>query len=170
MQTAWSKLRRRKAWTDNVDAWMAVRETTGGADGQGVHAHLHLVVDADYWEWSEISELWSDVTGGESNVVDIRAVREGWEYELLKYPFKTAKLPDSRIVEFALGSSGQRTVSLGGAWYKRASSEDLDESGDSEYEFLTFGALLTRVSEGDADAVTALETISRKGFYWRESG
>ena len=132
LQESFEKFRHSKAFKDHLRdpigkarGWLAFREVTGGNQGS-FHVHMHLILDCDYWDWRDIREAWFRATGT-SWRIDIREAKENWGEELIKYPFKTAKVPTDRIAEVAKGIYRARLVSAGGAWYGRMSDEDLDE-------------------------------------------
>lgn len=109
---SFTKLRKTREWKSKVRGGVAVREFTYNSEGWW-HAHIHLVVDADYWLQADLSAVWLKVTG-DSFVVDIRKVRVGWERELLKYMTKTCDLQPEKIVEIALALRSVRGISTFG--------------------------------------------------------
>ena len=165
LNSAFNRLRRRVAWKDHVRSYFAARETTGGSKGEAFHTHMHILLDADYWDHAEISELWSQVTGGESSVVHICALDSIGE--AIKYPLKSVDIPDHMLVQFALETRGRRFVSAGGEWKTMLSDQSLDDDTDStEFEVLTDEELFGRVRGGrDPYMAAALFAVLKQEQY-----
>ena len=125
-------LRRRPEWKARVRCGAAVCEVTRNAKTGQWHAHLHLVVDGEYFPQSMLSDLWLDVTG-DSSVVDIRAVHA--RTDVIKYLSSyiakgngVHEWPPTAVCEYAEGMHGRRLLITFGM--RRRPSEEVGEHGE----------------------------------------
>ncbi len=72
---SFSKLRRRRFWTDRVVGGAGFLEVTRGKSGHHWHPHLHVVVEGQYIAKEQLVQTWLEITG-DSYVVDIKLVRD----------------------------------------------------------------------------------------------
>jgi len=160
LNKSFTNFRRCCSWKKKVRSYVAARELTFNRKRGTWHGHLHLVMDADWWDQAEIANEWEKVTG-DSRVVDIRVARAGTERELLKYLVKAADLPAAQLRECAHSLRGVRGVSTGGAWYGKVRPEDLErEPGeDPEDEIWTFPELADHLVAGDPVARFGIEGV-----------
>jgi len=160
LNKSFTKFRQRCSWKKKVRSYVAARELTFNRKRGTWHGHLHLVMDADWWDQAEIAKEWEKVTG-DSRIVDIRAAHAGTERELLKYMVKAADLPPAQLRECADSLRGVREVSAGGAWYGKVRPEDLErEPGeDSETEIWTFPELFDLLPARDLLALKVRRAV-----------
>jgi hypothetical protein len=120
LRTAFTRLRGRTLWKDNVLGGCYGIEVTN--DGNGWHVHLHIFYDGKYIDHESLSHVWSEVTGDNSFIVDIREVKDyrGAIRELAKYPFKPADVDKWSEVdrkEFGKFMYNRRLFEKFGSWY-----------------------------------------------------
>jgi hypothetical protein len=97
------KLRRTKDWQH------AIRGAVAGFEcvyhpGQGWHFHAHILASRmAWWDQADIAASWQRVSGGEGQIVDIRAVKDlqSGVAETLKYVMKPANLWEWGSVQVA---------------------------------------------------------------------
>lgn len=135
------KLSRTQAWAHHVRGAFAGFEETWS--GGGFHPHFHLLSVGRYWQsncqggWSRgdcvrgpnqcLRCAWVQCGGGP--VVDIRKADPRAVMEVTKYPLKTTKLPDGKLVEWRLAMIRKRTCRTYGAWYgiqQRGKGDDVE--------------------------------------------
>jgi len=94
---------------DELSLWdlvshLWVREWTPGSDGLG-HPHLHVWIFSPYIDHELVKGLWAQALGdvlerselGFDPIVDVRAVRDGVEYELVKYLTKEWEIDEAGV-------------------------------------------------------------------------
>jgi len=98
---------------------------------KNLNLHFHSVILSKYIPQKELSDLWSDVTGGRGKIVDIRNITglKGVK-EVLKYASKLDNLSNGQkeIIELAL--KGSRRIIIKGLFYKLTKGLLKDENED----------------------------------------
>ena len=153
LSKALRKLMQRSVFKKHVRGYLWSREITYG-EANGFHPHIHMIIEADYWEQQEIYEVWREcvvaVGGGVvgKTGVDIRALEslDSAINEVLGYAFKAADLlsmPEDKLLELSRATKSSRQFSASKKWSKRAkelSSEREDrvreERKKSDVDFL----------------------------------
>lgn len=95
-------------------------------EGNGWHLHAHLLLDVDWLEMPDISQIWAGLIGQEFGIVKIKDVR-GTEFvqEVAKYVAKgseLAKWPGEQLLEFINAIRGVRFFATFGE-LRKASKE-----------------------------------------------
>jgi len=124
-------------------------ETKLGKGSGRWHSHFHMVLFTRYpvplietgehaGEFQntvnqEISDLWRELTGGESYIV--KGVQfDGNTKELVKYMSKSPdRLPDEKLLELATWSKGKRFLSTSGKCYNNPVMREAMTDGEEEY-------------------------------------
>jgi hypothetical protein len=130
---AWFRsFRKRPEFKRHVRGGIAFLEVTRHHETGLFHPHLHVLTDGSYWAQTEISRVWSGVTGG-SCIVDIRAVRSrktAAEY-VAKYAAKPPNMrawPDDAIADYAAALHRRRALLTFGTMH------NIPTDGDDEIE------------------------------------
>lgn len=163
---AFRKLRRLDGWKRRVRGGAWSIEVTWSERTESWHAHLHVIVDGEFFPQRVLSEMWRDVTG-DSYIVDVRAISS--RARAAKYvatyvakPAGLAQWPGSRIREFATATVSRRLYGTFGS-VKNAAQDD-DSLGESKQPVRLLCSL-ARVNSfaraGDAEARQARELILR---------
>lgn len=132
MKEVFKKLRRRPFFKKNVAGGTGRIENTFSTESRfHPHGHYFLLMN-DYIEQEVLSDALSDITGGESMVIDIRQVNNVLHglLEVLKYPFKCADIleMDAEDVRQILRSKGTRLgISFGVLYGTQVEEEELSE-------------------------------------------
>ena len=87
-------------------------EITYNAETDTWHAHRHLIVSMPYMPQIILSELWNIATGGEGNIVDIRAITdiESGVTEAIKYTTKMWDIPEAKQDELLSALHGKKRI------------------------------------------------------------
>jgi len=112
LQDAFRRLRLRAFWRKNVTGGIWFLQVKRGKDSGCWHPHLHILLDGNYMEQSEISRLWELVTYG-SPVIDIRKIHnaEAAAMYVSRYVARPALLSDMNMedrIEVILALHGKR--------------------------------------------------------------
>lgn len=70
---AFQAFRRLREWKRHVTRGVYALQVTRSQSGSAWHAHLHVLIEGNYWGQARISDRWRELTG-DSPVVDIRAI------------------------------------------------------------------------------------------------
>jgi len=112
--SAFRTLRSDQRWRSRVVAGVWVLEVTRGSRGDGWHAHVHAIIDGEYYRQQELSIDWGKASKG-STIVDIRRVdsRKQAARYVAKYVGKGADVAAwsaAEICDFARGIFRRRTL------------------------------------------------------------
>lgn len=93
LQDSFRTLRQRAYWKKNVRGGMWYLELKRGQNSEQWHPHLHILLDGNYMEQGELSELWEQVTYGSPIlwIVEVSDQERAAEY-VSKYSSKPARL------------------------------------------------------------------------------
>ncbi len=141
-----AKFKRSKDWKAHIKGYFGAFEYTFNPKTNDFHIHLHLIVlRGKFWNQSDISDVWRDVTG-DSFIVDIREIKNTHKgvKEVCKYPMKPANLmamPDEKFLEVVKMKKGTRMFVSGGCFYNVKLDDDdaADENVFSQFAELTEG-------------------------------
>ena len=95
------RFRNRKAWGEHVNGGLVSQEVTY-TERNGYHPHLHIVMDAGYWNQFEISRIWNEVTRGDGRIINIKEIHGDRVDEFCKYVAKASQYSDQWRVTVAL--------------------------------------------------------------------
>jgi hypothetical protein len=124
-------LRDDRRWRSRVVAGVWTLEVTRGKHGDGWHAHIHAIIDGEYYRQQELSIDWGKASKG-STIVDIRRVdskRAAARY-VAKYIGKGADVAAwsaREICDFARGIFRRRTLGTFGKLFGDVQREVSDE-------------------------------------------
>lgn len=115
------RLRQTRWWRDRVRGGAAFCELAYNTDRAQWHPHLHLLIDSDWLDQSQLSGAWHHVTG-DSFVVDVRLVRQS--VHAVRYVTKYASKPLPNkihnrplVLDQAVGALvGRRLILTFGTW------------------------------------------------------
>lgn len=165
------QFRRTRSFREHVLGGLATLEVTYNDRTGNWHAHIHAVIDGEFWDQAGISDTWLSATG-DSKVVDIRAVHDRSEIAryLAKYVAKAADVeywPDAAIREYAIAMSGRRLLLTFGKSHAR----QLDIAPESEKrharEILCQPDFIIRYAvEGNQYAIRAILYARLLGPQW----
>jgi hypothetical protein len=146
MKKCFAQFKRKKAFKEHIKGYFGGFENPYKTRQKGFNVHLHLLVlRGKFWNQSDISDAWREVTG-DSFVVDIREadVYKGVR-ELCKYVVKPADLltmPDEQFREVVEMKKGTRMFISGGCFYNvKLDDDDADDANNvfSQYADLKVG-------------------------------
>ncbi len=143
-----AQFKRTKAFKKHIKGYFGGFDYTFNPKTNDFHVHLHLIVlRGSFWEQSQISDAWREVTG-DSFIVDIREVKNIHKgvKELCKYvvkPVDLLKMPDEKFKEVVEMKKGTRMFISGGCFYNV--KLDADGEPDDDFGFNQFSDL----KEGD---------------------
>jgi hypothetical protein len=102
LQRSFSVLRTRAFWKRNVTGGIWFLQVKRGKNSGLWHPHLHILLDGNYLEQGELSELWDQVTFG-SPVIDIRRINDvaAAASYVSRYTARPAKLSEMPIDDCA---------------------------------------------------------------------
>lgn len=159
------KVRSRPEWKQRVTAGVWVIEVTYNVKTQRWHAHLHLIVNGEYFAQKLLSKLWLAATG-DSCICDIRAIHDKrrvarYIADYVAKPFEMAAWPADAICEFAYAMAGVRMVHTFG----KVHGADLGTATPPEEKkpttFAIHAVVLRRLAaSGNAKAKFALTTLA----------
>lgn len=162
LHTAFTKLRTRPIWKDNVLGGCAILEIKWSDVNEAWNVHLHCLVHGKYILQSTLSAIWSAVTG-DSFVVDIRLITSSVHIAtyIAKYvskPFDNTYVNrPARLDEAIMAMHGRRLCMTFGTWRGIRLTET---PSDGEWESLgSFDTLAYLASTGDASALKAIRYI-----------
>lgn len=139
---AWSRLRKSSEWREHVDGgWRSIEVTWNRKTG-AVHAHIHAVIDVEWWAQVELLASWRtaiDVDDDKSGGARIERLRAGIK-EAVKYTAKPGDVmhwPSSRLDELLRWMRGRRLLQTFGHLYgtklrETETETDGAEEGDKE--------------------------------------
>lgn len=110
---AFKKLRKTKSWNYHVNGGAFVIEVTGGAGNW--HVHLHVVIEARYYNWTDILKLWKKVSTGQGVWINDLSKQRITGY-LTKYLSKSAVSIDDRD-DLNAALKGTRLFQPFGSWF-----------------------------------------------------
>ena len=112
------RLRRCQAWKDHVIGGLVSLEVTY-TEKKGYHPHLHIVMDAGYWNQFELSRAWNEATRGDGRIINIKEIRGDRVDEFCKYVAKASDYSDQWRVTVALFKAikGRRLFYGFGDWH-----------------------------------------------------
>ncbi len=146
MKKCFTQFKRQKAFKEHIKGYFGGFENPYKTREKGFNVHLHLLVlRGKFWNQSDISDAWREVTG-DSFVVDIREVKDVYKgvRELCKYVVKPVDLltmPDEQFREVVEMKKGTRMFISGGCFYNVKLEDDADDADNvfSQYADLKVG-------------------------------
>jgi hypothetical protein len=146
LKKSFANFKRKKVWKAHIKGYFGAFEYTFNPKTNDFHVHLHLIVlRGKFWNQSDISDAWRDVTG-DSFIVDIREIKNTHKgvKEVCKYPMKPADLmtmPDEKFLEVVRMKKGTRMFVSGGCFYNVKLDDDdaADDNVFSQFAELTEG-------------------------------
>lgn len=118
---AFRRLRSQSLWRERVRGGAAFCELTLNDQSQLWHLHLHVLLDADFIPQPYLKSAWLAATG-DSDVVDIRLVRNWETVATYLSQYATKALPDNvlrtspKLDELVLALRGRKLVYTFGTW------------------------------------------------------
>jgi hypothetical protein len=146
LKKAFTQFKRKKVFKERIKGYFGGFEYTFNPKTNDFHVHLHLIIlRGKFWNQSDISDAWRDVTG-DSFIVDIREIKDAGKgvKEVCKYVVKSndlMKMPDDKFLEVVKMKKGTRLFISGGCFYnvKPEHADDADDSVFSQFEELEAG-------------------------------
>jgi hypothetical protein len=146
IKKCFTQFKRNKPFKKHIKGYFGAFEYTFNPKTNDFHVHLHLIVlRGKFWNQSDISDAWRDVTG-DSFVVDIREIKNTHKgvKEVCKYPMKPVdlmKMPDEKFREVVEMKKGTRMFISGGCFYNVKLDDDADDADNvfSQYADLKVG-------------------------------
>jgi len=128
------EFRRTQEWKRHVRGGIATVEVTRNETTGSWHAHLHVLIDGEFWHQRDIANAWERCTG-DSRIVDIRAVRSRVKSAryLAKYASKPPKIshwPPAVIREYAAAIHRRRMVMATGSMHASKTDGDVEKEND----------------------------------------
>jgi hypothetical protein len=130
-----AKFKRKKEFKQHIKGYFGAFECTCNSKTGDFHVHLHLIVlRGKFWNQSDISDTWREVTG-DSFIVDIREIKDVHKgvKEVCKYIVKSTdlmKMPDEKFREVVKMKKGTRMFISGGCFYNVKLDDADDGDGD----------------------------------------
>jgi hypothetical protein len=149
LKKAFRQFKRKKVFKERIKGYFGGFEYTFNPKTNDFHVHLHLIVlRGKFWNQSDISDAWRDVTG-DSFIVDIREIKDAHKgvKEVCKYVVKSndlMKMPDEKFLEVVKMKKGTRMFISGGCFYNVKLDEADDEADDNIF------SQFADLTEGDA--------------------
>jgi hypothetical protein len=149
LKKSFANFKRKKVFKKHIKGYFGAFDYTSNPKTNDFHIHLHLIVlRGKFWNQSDISDTWRDVTG-DSFVVDIREAKDVHKgvKELCKYvvkPLDLMKMPDDKFLEVVKMKKGTRMFISGGCFYNVKLDEDADDADDNVF------SQFADLTEGDA--------------------
>lgn len=165
---AFTKLRRRPVWKENVTAAIAVPEVTIGKHGQW-HAHLHVLCKGSYIPHALLKAAWYEVTG-DSFVVDVQSVHDRAEAARYVAAYiaggnEVHKWHPEKIREYSDATHGMRMLRTYGACKLEQADDDSEPDTIGPSTHLGNVNWVLRAEElGVEHAGHAADVLSRLGF------
>ena len=129
LQKAFRELRKNERWKRKVKGGVWSIEVTRNQKSDSWHAHLHLIVEGEYYKQSELSLDWECVTK-DSRIVDIRSVHS--RCAVSKYiatyiakPHNVDSWEGGEVCEYARAMHGRRLLHTFGTAHGIKVDEDL---------------------------------------------
>ena len=133
IRDCFSKLRRRKFFTNQVTGGCYSIETTYNKTRDDWHVHIHAIIDSESNIARDlIKNAWEKITDG-SWGVDIRRADSTAIYEVLKYETKVSDFVEfpEKVDEYLKAVKGSRLFHAFGNFFDSDEDEDEDEEKDS---------------------------------------
>jgi hypothetical protein len=133
MKKCFTQFKRNKPFKNHIKGYFGGFEYTFNPKTNDFHIHLHLIVlRGKFWNQSDISDAWRDVTG-DSFIVDIREIKDAYKgvKEVCKYVVKSNDLltmPDEQFREVVEMKRGTRMFISGGCFYNVKLDDDADDA------------------------------------------
>ncbi len=135
-----TNFKRSKVWRENIKGFHGGFENTYKEKTDTFNWHIHLIVlrGKKFWDQSDISDAWRDVTG-DSFIVDIREIKDVHEgaKEVCKYVVKATdlmKMTDERFREVIELKKRTRMFVSGGCFYNvNLDDDEPDEGADDAF-------------------------------------
>jgi hypothetical protein len=149
LKKAFTQFKRKKVFKERIKGYFGGFEYTFNPKTNDFHVHLHLIVlRGKFWNQSDISDAWRDVTG-DSFIVDIREIKDAGKgvKEVCKYVVKSndlMKMPDDKFLEVVKMKKGTRMFISGGCFYNVKLDEDAADADDNIF------SQFADLTEGDA--------------------
>jgi hypothetical protein len=165
------ELRSLPVWHRHVRGGVYAAQVTRNTKKGEWHAHLHIIVDGEYFPQNQLRDAWFAVTG-DSKIVDIRPVPD--RAKIAKYVAEYVSRPNevacwgwAAIEEYAEAMHGRRLVHTFGSAHgiKVEDEDDGREPGGGTFVCDTVTLLRWR-SKGDAAAVAAVRVLASLGPEW----
>lgn len=130
--------RRTLGWKNHVRRGVYCLQVTSNQKTKTWHAHLHVLVEGEFWAQAEISKLWL-VTTGDSPVVDIRVIhsRSSATSYVARYVTRgdtIASWEEESIQEYALAMKGVRLFQSFGKGVPHPVVDEKEEGKEVEEE------------------------------------
>ncbi len=149
LKKAFTQFKRKKVFKERIKGYFGGFEYTFNPKTNDFHVHLHLIVlRGKFWNQSDISDAWRDVTG-DSFIVDIREIKDAHKgvKEVCKYVVKSndlMKMSDDKFLEVVKMKKGTRMFISGGCFYNVKLDDDADDADDNIF------SQFADLTEGDA--------------------
>lgn len=162
-----TKLRHRVEWKRRVKGGSAHIEVTRGANGDGWHVHLHLLLEGDYFPQKILQDEWTAVVG-ELAIADIRAIphRQKALNYVTGYVAKgidCTNWPADAICTLAKGLHRRRLTFTFGTWTRTNADPETphDEPNERSRETLTIPEVTTAIHDGRLCRTTIVPLLVR---------
>lgn len=170
LRSSFRHLRRTPAWRRHVLGGVYAVEAKRG-ERDNWHAHIHAIIDGEYWPQKMISDAWRHVTG-DSYRADIRAIRskEKAARYISKYVTKTSEIAewsDALVVEFASAIHGVRMLHTFGSLHGQKLDTDEQEIAHSPAaKIVPISRITWHAHRGCRRARGLLDRLRRLGGAW----
>lgn len=167
LDDAFTKLRRKEVWKDNVTAAVAVPEVTIGRHDQW-HVHLHILCTGHFVPHEQLKASWHEVTG-DSYIVHVESVHDRAHSARYVAGYiaggnEVSKWAPHRIEEFATATHGRRMLRTYGTAKLPSGDDDDQPDAPIETTHLVVAAHVIRAAEAGCDGIRhAREIIGRLG-------
>jgi len=166
LYASFTLLRRRHSWKTHVRGGCAFLEIKIGERDGLWHVHLHVLLDAAYWDQKEISADWHAVTG-DSSIVHVKAYENhemaaSYATKYVTKPADSSVFADARkLDEFLLAMKGRKLALPFGTWRKM----NLMQKPKQNVKWISLCRvehLAGKATTGDKEALRWLEAAQRK--------
>jgi hypothetical protein len=163
---SFNRLKHRSAWKNHVAGGVAFMELKIGEKDHCWHVHLHILLEASFWEQREISQEWHAVTG-DSCIIHITKIAdsEHASHYVTKYITKPADSSvfanPAKLQELVISLRGRKLIMPFGTWRSMKLSEK-PEATDDWKPVQQVHVLQSRAREGDVESIRWLEAAIRK--------
>jgi hypothetical protein len=130
------------------------------------HVHLHILVEATFWDQREIAHEWHAVTG-DSCIVHITKIQNADHaaHYVTKYITKPADSSvfavNSKLDELIIALRGRKLIMPFGTWRSmKLTEKPAKQDGWSTIQ--SIDTLVSRARDGDPESARFLEAASRK--------
>lgn len=151
LRKAFTALRRRKIWLDNITAGIYTIEVTYNSRTEQWHPHIHCITDGRFIPQAELAAAWLKCTG-DSNIVDVRRIHSRSQAitYIVGYVAKSsdvANFPDHAIPEWASAIADLRLAATLGTLHGHKVAEDADREDITGWSLIADSTITVELME-----------------------